>query len=91
MDLGEYFKNSPVICFEGNKVDRAEDLADIVLSISKTYSVFGYSFPINRVAPALPSVSSWETKEGLVDFIRTQGKESDIAFIVFNKHSSPND
>lgn len=85
MDLGEHFRNSLVICIEGDKVDRAEDLADIILSISKTYCVFGYSFPINGVAPVEPSVSTWETKEGIIDFIRTQANACHIAYIVFHK------
>jgi hypothetical protein len=90
MDLGKHFRNSPIICLEGDKVNRANDLVDIILSISKAYVVFGYSFPINGVAPPLPSVSEWETKEELTNFIRNQGKDCDIAFIVFGKHSSPN-
>jgi hypothetical protein len=92
MKLGDRFRNSPILCFEGNAIDRAEDLADIVLAVSKTHYVWGYAFPVNKgKVPELPSVSIWEKREDIVDFIRTQGQCCNIAFIVFGKLLSPND
>lgn len=85
MELGDRFRNSPVICFEGNPLNRADDLADTILHISKTHHVWGYSFRIDGEASELPSVSGWKRREDVVDFIRTQGQNCNIAFIVFGK------
>jgi hypothetical protein len=90
MDLGQHFKDSPVICFEGSTSDRAEELADTILHISKTHIVLGYYFSVGEAVPGLPSVSVWKAREELVDFIRTKSKNSHIAFIVFGRCSSPN-
>jgi hypothetical protein len=90
MDLGEHFKDSPIICFEGTPLKRAEELADTILHISETNIVWGYSFVRSEVAPELPSVSDWKTREDLIDFIRTHAEGNNIAFIVFGRHSLPN-
>ena len=92
MDLGEHFKDSPVICFEGNPLNRAEDLADTILPLLKTHCVWGYSLPINGPSPKFPEVYQWgSTREDLIKFICTHGKNCHIAFIVFGKYLSPND
>jgi len=83
MDLGEHFKNSPVICFDGNNVSRAEDVADSVLSLVKTHLVWGYAFATNGKDAPEPMISEWKNKDELIDFIRTP--DHNIAFIVFGK------
>jgi len=86
MDLGKHFKGSPMICFEGSNVSRAEDLAEVILSIAKTHLVWGYAFPTDGKGSFEPTVSEWKNKEELLDFIRTPN--CDIAYIVFGKISS---
>lgn len=84
-------KDDPlIILIRGDKTARVQDLADIIMSLSKTYYVTGCTSRIDGVAPEFLSVSAWETREGFIELINAHSKDCHVIFNVFDKHSSPN-
>lgn len=85
MELEERFKNSLMIFLDGDKDERAEDFANILFSLHKSYYVVGCFVPIDATRPCESTYQNHETEQELADIVHIYSKDHHIAYIVFQK------
>jgi len=81
--IDDRIKESLVLIIDRDKV---EEFANIIVSLSKDYSLTTCCYPVCGDAPSEPKVSEWVTEEELAALIHSFCPDNRVVCLVHHKH-----